>query len=51
MGEGAYFKIRDQIIGMTGLAGTEDTRFLEGPGACCSGKNLKFEILKLLEMH
>ena len=55
MGErgGGVLKNRYNIInvGLIGHASSEDTKLLQGPGAYFPENLLKFEVLKLLEMH
>ena len=50
---GAYLKNPDQIItvGMIYHVSSKDTRVLGGSSGIHPCKNLKFEVLKLLEMH
>ena len=52
-GDVAYLKNRDQIINlrMIGRANSEDTRILGELWACSFGKKIKFEVLRLLELH
>ena len=50
---GGMHKNTDQIInvGMIGHASSEDTRILRGDQGHTPPENVKFEVLKLLEMH